>query len=100
MTFEPSKLEEFLVIFQENAEKIRNFPGCEHLELLHSRDFPNILFTFSVWEKPENLDEYRASDLFIKTWKQTRKLFSAPAEAWSLDKKWPTVENLTKSINN
>ena len=92
MTFEPSKVKEFLGFFDESAEKIRNFPGCLHLELLHSREFPHIYFTYSLWESPENLDQYKHSDLFVKTWKQTKRLFSAPAEAWSLDKKWPEAD--------
>lgn len=100
MTFEDSKVPEFLKIFNENAEKIRNFPGCKHLELQQSQDFPNILFTISLWESPRNLDEYRASSLFISTWKQTKKLFSLPAEAWTLEKKWPDVENLTNHLRN
>ncbi len=100
MTFDPLKVEEFLRIFEDNAEKIRNFPGCEHLELLHSCEFPNILFTYSLWETPENLDEYRRSDLFVKVWVQTKKLFTAPAEAWSLNKKWSSADNLTKNVEN
>lgn len=100
MTFDPLKVEEFLRIFEENAEKIRSFPGCKHLELLHSCEFSNILFTFSLWESHENLDEYRASELFVTVWLQTKKLFSAPAEAWSLNKKWPHADNLTKKVKN
>jgi len=98
MTFETSKVDEFLRIFEQNAEKIRAFKGCKHLELLHSRDFPNMLFTFSLWENAENLDEYRASGLFIKTWEQTKKLFSAPPEAWSLVKMWPDADNFSESL--
>lgn len=98
MTFEPSKVDDFLKIFMENVDKIRNFNGCKHLELLQNSDFPNIIFTYSLWEKDENLDEYRASELFINTWQQTKKLFTAPAEAWSLNKKWPVADNLTKNV--
>ena len=98
MTFEPSKVNDFLRIFEENAERIRNFKGCQHLELLHSIDFPEILFTYSLWESAENLDEYRHSDLFIMTWIQTKKLFSAAPEAWSLNNKWPDADKLTKKV--
>ena len=100
MTFDPLKVKEFLRIFEENADKIGKFPGCKHLELLHSCEFPNILFTYSLWETHENLDEYRRSELFVKVWEQTKKLFSAPAEAWSLDKKWSSADNLTNKVKN
>ncbi len=95
MTFEAGKVDEFLGIFHENSESIRNFPGCKHLELLHSRDFPNILFTYSLWESPEKLDEYRRSALFQSTWKKTKKLFSAPAEAWSLIKPYKSGDKFS-----
>ncbi len=93
MKFEPGKLQDFLEIFLENADQIRNFPGCLHLELLQVQGFPEILLTYSLWESAENLDEYRRSALFKNTWRQTRALFSAPAEAWSLDKLWPSTDS-------
>jgi quinol monooxygenase YgiN len=89
MKFEQGKVQNFLEIFMKSAEQIRNFPGCLHLELLQVRDFPEILLTYSIWESAEKLDEYRHSELFNITWRQTKALFSAPAEAWSLDKLWP-----------
>ena len=33
MTFKEENVGEFLENFEANKEKIRNFPGCNHLEL-------------------------------------------------------------------
>ena len=33
MTFEEGKVDEFLQLFDGHKNKIRNFPGCEYLEL-------------------------------------------------------------------
>lgn len=80
MTFNPDSTADFEAIFYANAEKIRHFPGCSHLNLLKAN---NVYFTYSHWEKAEDLEAYRQSALFQAVWSQTKQLFSAPAEAWS-----------------
>ncbi|MFH1319239.1 MAG: antibiotic biosynthesis monooxygenase family protein [Bacteroidota bacterium] len=85
MTFSPSKLVEFLEIFNSSKEKIRTFEGCNHLELLNDINNPNIFFTYSHWASEQDLNNYRDSDLFKKTWTKTKALFSEEAEASSLD---------------
>ncbi|REK50672.1 MAG: antibiotic biosynthesis monooxygenase [Bacteroidetes bacterium] len=84
MTFQPHLVAEFLIIFERVREDIRNFPGCKHLEMLVWTENKAVIFTLSRWESVEKLDEYRSSQLFKETWKKTKSLFSAPAEAWSL----------------
>ena len=87
MTFNPKKIEDFEALFSSNKMKIRNFEGCIHLELLKDVDNPNIYFTYSFWEDPIHLSNYRNSPLFEEVWSNTKKLFSAKPEAWSVKQK-------------
>jgi len=84
MTFDPEKVNDFLKVFEESKNKIRNFEGCTHLDLLQDIDHKNIYFTYSHWHSPEHLHNYRYSELFISTWAKTKNLFSGKPEAWSL----------------
>ena len=87
MTFEPKLVQDFEKLFELNKHKIRSFEGCNHLELLQDKDSPNIFFTYSFWEHPDNLKNYRQSELFKNVWTATKKLFCAKPEAWSVDQK-------------
>ena len=87
MTFEEDKTNEFEALFNSNKTKIRSFEGCIHLELLKDINQPNIYFTYSFWEDPKYLSQYRDSELFEVVWGNTKKLFSAKPEAWSVQQK-------------
>lgn len=86
MSFEPSKIEEFLVNFEANKHKIRAFKGCAFLELYRDKHNTNIFFTYSYWQTDADLENYRHSDLFKGVWANTKPLFNAKPEAWSVDK--------------
>ena len=83
MTFDPDRVNDFLEIFDRSKEKIRAFPGCEHLKLLQGRDASNVFFTYSIWQDEQALESYRHSLLFKETWAATKVLFAAKPEAWS-----------------
>lgn len=85
LSFDPEQVPAFLTIFAESKDKIRAFPGCQHLELWRDRQAPNILFTFSYWEDEAALERYRHSDLFTATWARTKVLFNDRPQAWSVD---------------
>ena len=87
MSFEPTKVDEFLKVFHASKEKIRNFPGCNHLELLNDINSPNIFFTYSFWDKPDSLENYRNSELFQGVWGKTKVLFNDKPQAWSVEQK-------------
>jgi quinol monooxygenase YgiN len=87
MTFEPNLVGEFEKLFDQNKLKIRGFEGCTHLELLQDKNTPNIFFTYSFWNHPDNLEAYRQSELFNTVWTATKKLFCAKPEAWSVNQK-------------
>ncbi|MBK9147872.1 MAG: antibiotic biosynthesis monooxygenase [Flavobacteriales bacterium] len=86
MTFAPSNTERFLELFESWKPRIRSFPGCRHLELLRDTAAPNVFFTYSHWDSPDDLERYRSSDVFSEVWPAVKPLFSAPTEAWTVDR--------------
>ncbi len=88
MTFELEAIPTFLETFEHYKDKIRNQPGCQYLELIQGIDSPHIIMTYSHWNTPEDLENYRQSDLFKEVWKLTKMHFSDRPEAWSLDSKY------------
>ncbi|MCF6297381.1 MAG: antibiotic biosynthesis monooxygenase [Flavobacteriaceae bacterium] len=86
MSFNPTKIEEFLNNFHQNKEKIRNFKGCSYLELYQDKTRTNIYFTYSYWDKEQDLENYRNSNLFKNVWAKTKILFDEKPEVWSVDK--------------
>lgn len=83
LTFREEEIEAFKKILIDSKEKIRAFPGVIYLEMLQCKDDPTVFFTYSHWESPADLENYRHSPLFKSTWAKTKPLFSKPAEAWS-----------------
>ena len=88
LTFKPENISSFERIFQESKDHIRNFDGCQHLELFQDQNDKSIFFTYSYWEDEQALDNYRNSDFFAKTWTRTKLLFAAKPEAWSVSKRF------------
>lgn len=84
MTFNPAQVPDFLALFEKNKKLIASFEGCTHLELLNDINQPNIFFTYSIWKDEKYLEKYRSSDLFNTVWSQTKVLFAAKPEAWSV----------------
>ena len=90
MEFKPEAVETFKENFQKVKTSIRNFTGCQFLELYCDKNNPSIFFTYSKWETEDCLEQYRNSDLFKSVWATTKPLFSYKAQAWSVD----TIEHL------
>ncbi len=86
MSFSENNIEAFQTIFNNNKLHIRNFKGCQFLELYRDKNNPSIFFTYSYWETENDLEQYRQSDLFKGVWSKTKVLFNAAPEAWSVDK--------------
>jgi quinol monooxygenase YgiN len=86
MVFQPDKVNEFLQIFNDSKEKIRAFEGCQNVELLQDLTDRNIFMTYSYWKSEAALNNYRRSELFGSVWPATKKLFAAPAHAFSVHK--------------
>lgn len=86
MHFRAENVDLFLEIFHANKELIRNVKGCTHLELLKDMNSPLTYTTISHWESPEDLENYRQSELFNRVWARVKPLFSSPTNAFSLVK--------------
>ena len=88
MTFQKDKIPEFLALFEKTRIQIRNFPGCQHLQLLEEHGGTGVMMTYSHWDSEEALNNYRDSELFGEVWAQTKPLFSEKPMAWSLDQRY------------
>ena len=86
MSFDSKLINRFLELFEFHKNCIRNFEGCEFLELYQDKENPNIFFTYSYWKSEKDLENYRQSNLFKKVWSETKKLFNDKPLAWSVDK--------------
>ena len=86
MHFREEAVPEFLAIFESNKIAIRNSPGCRHLELLKDLNHPTTYTTLSHWDRPEDLEAYRKSELFEGVWLRVKKLFAARTEAFTMVK--------------
>ncbi len=85
MTFVPEHIARFQELFVGWGPRIRSFPGCLHLELLHDVNDPRIFFTYSHWNTAADLEAYRTSAVFGEVWPTVKPLFAASTEAWSLE---------------
>jgi len=86
MSFSEEHIANFLENFEENKHFIRNYKGCQLLELYRDKKDSNIFFTYSYWETEYDLEHYRQSELFKRVWSKTKVLFNKKPEAWSVDK--------------
>lgn len=86
MTFKEENVDDFLRVFKENSNRIRNYPGCSHVDLLRDIKNSNIFFTYSHWENEAALNDYRGSELFGTVWETVKLYFNDKPEAWSVEK--------------
>lgn len=84
MTFESSKVTEFQEFTKKIAGTISGFEGCTYLRIYQDIHTPNIFFSYSHWNAETDLNNYRNSEFFKKTWQKTKQWFSAKPEAWSV----------------
>jgi len=80
MSFKTDHISDFMEVFEDSKEKIRNFPGCLALNLIVDVEDPSIIYTSSIWRAIEDLENYRNSELFIQTWRKTKIHFKEKAQ--------------------
>lgn len=86
LTFKQERIADFLQIYEGHREDIKSSDGFSSIELFKEKSNPRVLFTYSIWEDEAALENYRASAYFRDIWSRPKILFSAKAEAWSLEK--------------
>ena len=85
MHFKSEEVEQFIAVFDESRDAIRMSPGCHSLRLLRDPVDPCSIQTLSTWEKAEDLEHYRHSQLFENTWAKTKVLFDQKPRAYSYE---------------
>jgi hypothetical protein len=86
LVFKPELIEKFMEIYNSSYELIRYSPGCTYLELMRDQELENVYYTYSKWQSDQDLQEYRKSELFSRTWAKTKLLFDDKPQAFSLTK--------------
>lgn len=86
MSFKPENINEFLNLFEQKKQFIKNSTGCSLLELYREQQNSTVFFTYSYWNSKKDLENYRNSELFKDTWKLTKTMFIDKPIAWSVDK--------------
>lgn len=96
MHFRAEETNNFIALFENVKEKISAMEGCQGVDLLRDVNTPEIFFTYSIWESEDHLNNYRNSELFATTWKETKAKFMNSAEAWSVEQLVGTLNNILK----
>lgn len=100
LTIKEEKLAELYQVLDQHLLFIRNVDGCNHLEILKSKPPTNIVWTISIWESEEALNNYRNHPKFYPIWKALKATFAEKAEAWTNDiiYHFETADQLIKSV--
>jgi quinol monooxygenase YgiN len=84
LEFKPEHAGAFGPYFSNVRQHIAAFPGCMELSYYRDAEHANVFYTYSVWQRAEDLEAYRKSEFFAATWKTVKPFFAAPAQAFSL----------------
>ncbi len=83
MSFSFEYVDAFVEHYQRIREQILSQSGCKDVILLKDSGYPNVFFTYSLWESTEALDSYRNSPFFKSTWSKIKPWFAHKPEAWT-----------------
>lgn len=84
LEFEEDKTADFLAFFDTINQIVNTFPGCHGMKLYQDIHRPNIVMTYSHWDREESLNAYRDSAAFGTIWSTIKPWFNAKPEAWSV----------------
>jgi hypothetical protein len=68
MSFEPHKVEDFLLFLKQLNCKLQHLMVAKALFYDRDAQLPNVLCTYSYWQSEMHLNKYRYSPLFKDTW--------------------------------
>jgi quinol monooxygenase YgiN len=83
--FDAAYLDQFLAHFETVKWQVAQFPGCKGMQLLQDQTDSCLIFTYSIWDSEDALNNYRNSALFAAIWPQIKPWFDQKPEAWSLN---------------
>lgn len=83
LTLKKEHIETFPRLFEIIKDDVSNFQGCHGVQLLQDVHDENTFFTYSLWDKEEDLMNYKSSAFFGKTWKTMKAMFDGQAQVWS-----------------
>ncbi len=84
LTIAAEKQADFERTFWSTYPLISAVSGCTELKLFRDADLPEVFITFSKWNRAEDLEAYRNSELFKRTWDTVKPMFAAKAVAFSM----------------
>ena len=84
LSWKAEKINEFISIYESSKSSIESFDGNKYLTLKQDANLSNVLYTYSIWESNEALNNYRNSQFFKETWAKTKLLFDDKPLAYSL----------------
>ncbi len=84
MEFQPAHVDDFLAQFDTIKNRIRAYPGVQHLELHRDTSRPNVFYTYSKWDDEAALAVYRQSEQFKGAWSEVKVWFKEKPQAFSL----------------
>ena len=85
LTLKDEMIDAFRVDFEASKHQIRGFRGCRYLDLLSDISDTRVFFTYSIWDSPDDLENYVSSSLFKSIWKKVKPMFAEKTEAWSTE---------------
>lgn len=85
LEFQPERLEDFLRYFDSISHVVNDFPGCIGMKLYQDVEQRHIVMTYSHWNSPEDLENYRCSEAFGKIWPTIKPWFAQRPEAWTVN---------------
>jgi|688.fasta_scaffold743394_2 quinol monooxygenase YgiN len=86
LTLLPEKINDFVDVFNESNETIKQFEGCLSAILVKDMHQENVVFTISEWTDEAALNAYRASAFFEGVWTKAKATFAEKASAWSVER--------------
>ncbi|MDB5225929.1 MAG: antibiotic biosynthesis monooxygenase [Bacteroidota bacterium] len=86
LTMRESDIASFKGYFQTVCDIIRRQPGCNSLQAWQDIHNPDIFFTYSIWDREDDLEAYRNSAFFLQFWKTVKPWFRDKAEVWTFNK--------------
>ena len=76
--------EAFQEIYRSRNPYKNGVPGCREVKVMQDVNDDDVYYTVSIWDSNDDLEAYRNSDYFAKTWPMVKAQLSKRAEAFSM----------------